>query len=70
MRLGTLSLKGTGKPVIDTGDYVQIFQGTANGKKVWRQRKVVTWPYMKPGDELWPSARRLKEDYHGPATLV
>lgn len=58
---GALSMKGTGKPVVDTGDYVQIFQGTANGKKVWKQRKVVTWPDMKPGDELWPSARRINE---------
>lgn len=61
MRLSTLSMKGTGKPVVDTGDYVQIYQGTAKGKKVWKQRKVVTWPDMKDGDELWPSARRLKE---------
>lgn len=60
MRLGTLSMKGIGKPVIDTGDYVQIFPGTAKGKKVWKQRKELTMP-MKDGDELWPSARRLKE---------
>mgnify|MGYP000087527645 CR=1 FL=1 len=60
MRGPVLCMKGTGKPVEDTGKFVQIFPGTAKGKKVWRQRKTVTFP-ISGKDELYPSARRLKE---------